>query len=69
MAANLDLGASCGFLSIWEDIAKQTGFVSDLCNYSCQQWLESFCVKSSTAQAFVEEVGPFFRKRDGRVES
>ena len=53
------------FLSIWQDVAKQTGFVTDLCNYISQQWVEFFRVKSSTAQVLVEEIGPFFRKRDG----
>ncbi len=43
--------------------------MSGLCNYSSQQWLEFFRVKSSTAQALVEEIGPFFRKRDGSFES
>ncbi len=56
------------FHSIREDIAKQTGFVKDLSNYSCQQWVEFFRMKASTAQALVEEIGPFFRKRDGRVK-
>ena len=56
------------FRSIRQDVAKQTGFVSDLCNYSSQQWVEFFRVKASTAQALVEEIGPFFRKRDGILE-
>ncbi len=52
-------------LRIHDDVAKQHGFVKDLTNYSCQQWVEFFRMKASTAQALVEEVGKFFRKRDG----
>lgn len=56
------------FASIQEEITKQTGFIDDLCNYNSQQWVKFFRMKSSTAQALVEEVGPFFRKRDGSVD-
>ncbi len=55
------------FTSIHEEIAKQKGFVSDLGNYNVQQWVEFFRVKASTAQTLVEEIGPFYRQRDGTL--
>ncbi len=54
--------------SVREEIAKQKGFVSDLSNYTCQQWVEFFRMKASTAQALVEEIGPFYRQCDGSLE-
>ncbi len=64
---DLDLEKACEFLfrRVREEIVKQKGFVSDLGNYNVQQWVEFFHVKASTAQALVEEIGPFYRQRDG----
>ena len=55
------------FIRVREDIAKRKGFVNDLGNYNVQQWVEFFRVKASTAQALVEEIGPFYRQCDGTL--
>ncbi len=49
-----------------DDIPKQEGFVADLGNYTCCQWVEFFRMGPGTAQLLVQEVGKFFRKHAGR---
>ncbi len=49
-----------------EDIPKQSNFVNNLVHYNSTQWLEFFRMTPATAQKLVEEIGPFFRERDGK---
>ncbi len=49
-----------------EDIPKQRNFVDNLVNYNCAQWLEFFRMTLATAHKLVQEIGPFFRERNGK---